>query len=450
VLSENKRKRTATNKTKKAKSPAAKKVAPVEEPASLLCQISLTMFRDPVMVIPSGNTYEREAIQRFWASVPSDRRDPYTNSVLPPSAVLQTNWGKRREVDEWLQSNPSYTPQDWDSRDIPPPDQTTSAPNSVPDVPEVLPEIADELVRDELVRMAVGFLFARLGMGLPRHIPSLVESCNLVSTFILATYWAAHICYILLSDYAATSISQYGLLGAVFYSVMQCSFFPGALALLDMFLLVCHIRSGQFQFGPEEFTLVIGFFTWTVGALCTSWLVDISYKQQTGYYFPHCWEHSQPFQDLSWIFFCLDPFVWHVLVPVAVFVPGLGLIQRPLLMWPVVHELRAIIWAVTLTTNLVSPHSTFRLLAYLSKTALQIFRMIFILLSSLYTVQQICQWQWQLHVPLSRLAVEWLALIFVVLNSLHVCQNLLVSFGAAIEVEYMHLMQWAITADGPA
>jgi hypothetical protein len=41
----------------------------VEEPAHLLCSITLALLRDPVFVPQSGNTYERDALVRIHPRV---------------------------------------------------------------------------------------------------------------------------------------------------------------------------------------------------------------------------------------------------------------------------------------------------------------------------------------------------------------------------------------------
>ena len=90
-----------------------------EEPEDLTCPITKLMFRDPVFVAGSGNTYERDAIETFWRDR-RDRRDPLTNARLK-NANLFTNWTKRREVDAWLTRPPTQTPEGWTSRAAPPP-----------------------------------------------------------------------------------------------------------------------------------------------------------------------------------------------------------------------------------------------------------------------------------------------------------------------------------------
>ena len=94
----------------------------VEEPEHLCCPITRAMFLDPVFVAESGNTYERDALERFWrASAPTNAaRDPLTNERLESRAVY-TNWDKRREVAAWLDAHEDATPSGWTSRRVPPP-----------------------------------------------------------------------------------------------------------------------------------------------------------------------------------------------------------------------------------------------------------------------------------------------------------------------------------------
>ncbi|EKX49814.1 hypothetical protein GUITHDRAFT_161944 [Guillardia theta CCMP2712] len=94
----------------------------VEEPYQLCCPIMGVMYRDPVFVPGSGNTYERSAIQSFWRNrTPGTRpRDPLTNIDLPTETVY-VNWDKRREVAAWLAEHADYVPYGWSSRcDVPP------------------------------------------------------------------------------------------------------------------------------------------------------------------------------------------------------------------------------------------------------------------------------------------------------------------------------------------
>ena len=98
----------------------------IDEPEHLLCPITRAMFRDPVFVPASGNTYERAAVARFWSGS-SRARDPLTNATLRSRSVY-TNWDKRREVADWLTANPTTTPSGWDSRTPPAPEKWLDGP----------------------------------------------------------------------------------------------------------------------------------------------------------------------------------------------------------------------------------------------------------------------------------------------------------------------------------
>jgi len=112
--------------------------ATVVEPHWLMCPITNTLFRDPVFVVDSGNTYERNAVLDFWRQT-GVARDPLTNLQLATHDV-RTNWAVRRELQSFLDTHPNYIPAGWDSRELPTPDR----PNAVPE-----PVEADEEVNDE-------------------------------------------------------------------------------------------------------------------------------------------------------------------------------------------------------------------------------------------------------------------------------------------------------------
>ena len=84
------------------------------EPEVLMCPITRAMFRDPVMVVESGHTYERNEITQHFAH---SNRDPKTNLHLRSTRVV-TNWGLRAAVEEWLNRHPDVTPDGWDSREL--------------------------------------------------------------------------------------------------------------------------------------------------------------------------------------------------------------------------------------------------------------------------------------------------------------------------------------------
>jgi leucine-rich repeat protein SHOC2 len=85
------------------------------EPDVLVCPITRTMFRDPVMVFDSGHTYERSAILSHFGR--NGARDPLTRRALSSTKVM-TNWAVRQIVQDWLDRHPDVMPDDWESRDL--------------------------------------------------------------------------------------------------------------------------------------------------------------------------------------------------------------------------------------------------------------------------------------------------------------------------------------------
>ena len=83
-------------------------------PGNLLCPISLCMYRDPVVVVESGHTYDRSQIMQHFAR---RQTDPKTNRRLHSTMVV-TNWAMRDTVQEWLDRHPGYTPDEWGSREL--------------------------------------------------------------------------------------------------------------------------------------------------------------------------------------------------------------------------------------------------------------------------------------------------------------------------------------------
>ena len=77
------------------------------EPEELLCPITRTVFRDPVMVVESGHTYERSAILAHFER--NGARDPLTRRALSSTKVM-TNWAMRNVVQAWLDKHPGVTP----------------------------------------------------------------------------------------------------------------------------------------------------------------------------------------------------------------------------------------------------------------------------------------------------------------------------------------------------
>ena len=85
------------------------------EPVELMCPITRTMFRDPVMVVESGHTYERSDVLSHFER--NGAKDPYTNCALSSTKVM-TNWAVRQIVQAWLIKHPDVTPDGWDSREL--------------------------------------------------------------------------------------------------------------------------------------------------------------------------------------------------------------------------------------------------------------------------------------------------------------------------------------------
>jgi len=128
--------------------------ARVSEPDNIVCPITHVMFRDPVFVPESGNTYEQDAIVRYWANQ-QNPRDPLTNTPLP-GAQLHTNWGIRREVQRFLDANPEYVPQGWPDRKVPPPASSKQTRDGIPMVAKP-------------AMIAVSVVFAAVAAGCAGH-----------------------------------------------------------------------------------------------------------------------------------------------------------------------------------------------------------------------------------------------------------------------------------------
>ena len=85
------------------------------EPEELVCPITRNMFRDPVIAVESGHTYERNAILSHFRC--NGAKDPLTGLALSSTKVM-TIWAVRQIVQAWLDKHPSVTPDGWDSREL--------------------------------------------------------------------------------------------------------------------------------------------------------------------------------------------------------------------------------------------------------------------------------------------------------------------------------------------
>lgn len=85
-----------------------------EPPDELLCPITFELFRDPVICLADGRTYECSALCNFWAHRPladflGGPRLPH-GRMVPAVAV-------RDAVRSWLDLHPGATPSCWNGRD---------------------------------------------------------------------------------------------------------------------------------------------------------------------------------------------------------------------------------------------------------------------------------------------------------------------------------------------
>ena len=90
-----------------------------KEPEHLLCPITKRMYKDPVIVVATGQTYEMKAITNHLENTAND---PVTReTIIGTKPILQINWGIRKAVEFWLKEHPYKIPSGWDTRDIIPP-----------------------------------------------------------------------------------------------------------------------------------------------------------------------------------------------------------------------------------------------------------------------------------------------------------------------------------------
>eukprot|EP01023_Acetabularia_acetabulum_P051189 TRINITY_DN5636_c0_g1_i11.p2 TRINITY_DN5636_c0_g1~~TRINITY_DN5636_c0_g1_i11.p2 ORF type:complete len:221 (-),score=29.27 TRINITY_DN5636_c0_g1_i11:2058-2648(-) len=70
-----------------------------DDPLDLCCPITQELFRDPVLLVNSGHTYERDAIEQ-WLTGEKRRTDPVTGQQLS-DFVLVPNLTAKKAVDLW-------------------------------------------------------------------------------------------------------------------------------------------------------------------------------------------------------------------------------------------------------------------------------------------------------------------------------------------------------------
>ncbi|GLC39031.1 hypothetical protein PLESTB_001285400 [Pleodorina starrii] len=72
--------------------------AALSVPLSFVCPITMMIMRDPVMLVESGYTFEREAIEAHFRN---SNNNPLTNQPLSSKAVIP-NTSLRALIEDWL------------------------------------------------------------------------------------------------------------------------------------------------------------------------------------------------------------------------------------------------------------------------------------------------------------------------------------------------------------
>lgn len=83
----------------------------------LFCPITRLMFRDPVIVVDSGHTYESDAIIQHFNK--NGFFDPLTRNRIKSNPTVVPNYVARKGVQDWLDSNPDLIPEGWPDREVP-------------------------------------------------------------------------------------------------------------------------------------------------------------------------------------------------------------------------------------------------------------------------------------------------------------------------------------------
>ena len=72
----------------------------LDPPSHLCCSVTGELFTDPVVVLSTGHTYEREAIEGWWSRKPGAPTCPKTNLPCRPETCV--NWQLRDCVNDYL------------------------------------------------------------------------------------------------------------------------------------------------------------------------------------------------------------------------------------------------------------------------------------------------------------------------------------------------------------
>ena len=85
------------------------------EPEELLCPITRTVFRDPVVVVDSGHTYERSAILSHFRA---QRGQGPAHASRPEQHEGDDELGDAKRGSGLAGQAPGVTPDGWDSREL--------------------------------------------------------------------------------------------------------------------------------------------------------------------------------------------------------------------------------------------------------------------------------------------------------------------------------------------
>ena len=73
-------------KARSSDGPILHSLSIADVPPELVCPLTLDVFRDPVLAVGDGCTYERTEIERWFGS--GERRSPVTNEPIEQTSVV--------------------------------------------------------------------------------------------------------------------------------------------------------------------------------------------------------------------------------------------------------------------------------------------------------------------------------------------------------------------------
>eukprot|EP01054_Gregarina_sp_Poly1_P004718 Gregarina_sp_Poly_1__4717@NODE_251_length_10668_cov_46_370814_g33_i1_p4_GENE_NODE_251_length_10668_cov_46_370814_g33_i1NODE_251_length_10668_cov_46_370814_g33_i1_p4_ORF_typecomplete_len274_score49_56Ubox/PF04564_15/2_3e16TPR_16/PF13432_6/8_5TPR_16/PF13432_6/1_7e06TPR_MalT/PF17874_1/7_9e08zfNse/PF11789_8/4_1e03zfNse/PF11789_8/4_9e07zfNse/PF11789_8/5_9e02TPR_15/PF13429_6/1_7e07ANAPC3/PF12895_7/2_8e02ANAPC3/PF12895_7/2_3e05BTAD/PF03704_17/9_4e05TPR_2/PF07719_17/1_1TPR_2/PF07719_17/16TPR_2/PF07719_1 len=91
----------------------AARLRPAKIPQYLICPINNTLFRNPVILVPSGHSYEREAIELYIQSTQSKKEpllDPITRQ--PVDFTVVPNTALKKAAADFMERNP-WAAKEW-------------------------------------------------------------------------------------------------------------------------------------------------------------------------------------------------------------------------------------------------------------------------------------------------------------------------------------------------